>query len=41
MGFTTRLFDSVKPYFSKIRSGILNNVIVRNIFVTLYALSQY
>jgi len=31
----------VKPYFRKIKSAFMNNPIIRNTFVTAYALSQY
>lgn len=41
VAFATITFDAVRPYFSKIKHIFLSNAIIRNIFVTIYALSQY
>lgn len=35
------MLGAVQPYTSKIKEAVMSNVIVRNVFITAYALANY
>lgn len=41
MSYYKLLFTAFDPFFSKVKTLIVNNWIVRNVFLSFYALSKY
>jgi len=41
LGYYSNLSNYVKPYISKAKEAVMANMVVRNVFVTAYALANY